>query len=255
MYCGKDILVQQAISAAGPPVGHLIQLAQAAEASGNHEEAYQYWTRALEVDPTNANAWLGKAISAGWQSNLIQDRLAEMISGIDQALIYSGKDRTKLAEEASNRIVEVVQAYYGLSIDHTMEFISVDTSWPEHIERSLSMLASMQKGIELAPNDLHAKTETLAIVEALLKGIEYPKGELSEGFEYLNVPPELRPRLESIRIDLVAKIKVQDPTYVVKEVKPVKGPGCGCQLVVLVVALIIAAVVLHFLVKFSKGDF
>jgi tetratricopeptide (TPR) repeat protein len=255
MYCGKDILIQQAISAAGPPVVHLVQLAQAAETSGNHEEAYQYWTRALEVDPTNAVAWLGKAVAAGWQSNLIQDRLAEMISGIDQALIHSGNDRTKLAEESAHRIVEVVQAYYGLSIDHTMEFISVDTSWPEHIERSLSMLAAMQKGIELAPNDLHAKTETLAIVEALLKGIEYPKGEFSEGYEYLTVPPELRPRLESVRVDLVAKIKVQDPTFVAKEVKPVKGPGCGCYLVVLVVALIIAAVVVHFLVKFSKGDF
>lgn len=255
MYCGKDILVQQAISAAGPPVVHLIQLAQAAEASGNHEEAYQYWTRALEVDPTNAVAWLGKAIAAGWQSNLIQDRLAEMISGVEQALIYSGNDRTKLAEEASNRIVAVVQVYYGLSIDHTMGFITVDTSWPEHVERSLSMLAAMQKAIELAPGDLHAKTETLAIVEALLKGIEYPKGEFSEGYEYLNVPPELRPRLESIRVDLIARIKAQDPTFVAKEVKPVKGPGCGCQLAVLVVALIIAGVVLHFLIRFSKGDF
>jgi hypothetical protein len=113
----------------------------------------------------------------------------------------------------------------------------------------------MQRGIELAPNDLHAKTETLAIVEALLKGIEYPKGELSEGYEYLTVPPELRPRLESIRIDLIARIKAQDPTFVAKVVKPVKGPGCGSYLVVLVVALIIAAVVLHFLIKFSKGDF
>jgi tetratricopeptide (TPR) repeat protein len=255
MYCGKDIRVQQAISAAGPPVDHLIQLAQAAEASGNHEEAYEYWTRALEVDPTNASAWIGKAISAGWQSNLIQDRLSEMTAGIDQALNYSDKEREGLAEEASHRIVEVVQAYYGLSIDHTMEFITVDTSWPEHIERSLSMLEAMSKAIELAPGDLHVKTETLAIVEALLKGIEYPKGEFSEGFEYLNVPPDLRPRLESSRIDLVAKIKVQDPTYVPKDVKPVKGPGCGCQLVVLLVALVIAAVVLHFLIKFSKGDF
>lgn len=255
MYCGKDIRVQQTISAAGPPVDHLIQLAQAAEGSGNYEEAYQYWTRALEVDPTNASAWLGKAISAGWQSNLIQDRLAEMTSGIDQALNYSGRDRTKLAEEASHRIVEVIQAYYGLSIDHTMEFITVDTSWPEHIERSLSMLTAMQKAIELASGDLHAKTETLAIVEALLKGIEYPKGEFSEGFEYLNVPPDLRPRLESVRTDLVAKIKAQDPTYVAMGVKPVKGPGCGCQFVVIVVALVIAAVVLHFLIKFSKGDF
>jgi hypothetical protein len=79
-------------------------------------------------------------------------------------------------------------------------------------------------------------------------------GFLWEGFVAPTVI-RLRPRLETSRIDLVAKIKAQDPTYVPKEVKPVKGPGCGCQLVVLLVALVIVAVALHFLIKFSKGDF
>ena len=255
MYCGKDIIVRQAINAAGPPIKHLIQLAQAAETSGNHEEAYEYWTRALEVDPTNAIAWLGKAISAGWQSNLIQDRLAEMIAGIDQALKFSGGEREHLLIEAAHQIVEVVQAYYGLSIDHTMEFISVDTAWPEHIERSLAMLDAMSTAIALAPNELNVKTEALAILDALLKGIEYPKGEISEGFEYLNVSPELRVRLESIRVDLVAKIKLLDPTFVPKDVKPVKGPGCGCQIVVILVIVVVAIVVLFYMMKFSRGDF
>jgi len=255
MYCGKDILVRQAINAAGTPVEHLIQLAKAAEDSGNHEEAYQYWTRALEVDPTNAVAWLGKAVAAGWQSNLMQNRLAEMISGIDQALKFSGGEREHLLIEAAQQIVGVVQAYYGLSIDHTMEFISVDTAWPEHIERSLAMLDAMSTAIALAPNDLNVKTEALAIIDALLKGIEYPKGEFSEGFEYLNVSPELRVRLESIRADLVAKIKVLDPTFVPKDVKPVQGPGCGCQIVVILIVIVIAAIALYYFMKFSRGDF
>lgn len=256
MYCGKDILVPQAIAAAGsPPVENLIQLAQAAEEAGNHEEAFSYWNRVLEVDPENLEAWIGKALSAGWQSNLLGDRLGEMVSGIERGLQLAGDFGRDLAEATADQALAVVQAYYGISIDHTMKYIEVDSAWPEHIDRVLSMIDTMQKVIEWSPKDVKLHTETLDLVDNLLKGIEYPKGEFAEGYEYLNVPPELRPRLENLRADLIARIKVQDPTYVPKKVKPVKGPGCGCQIVVILVLLVIAAIALYYFMKFSRGDF
>ena len=255
MYCGKDIIVRQAVAAiGGPPIENLIQLARAAEDAGNRSEAFAYWTRALEVDPTNADAWLGKAISAGWQSDLIDDRLTEMISGVEKALELAGTRHDSLASEAATGVLEVVQAYYGLSIDHTMEFITVDTSWPEHIERSLSMIIAMQQAIEWSPKDLKVHTETLAIVDALLKGIEYPKGEFSEGYEYLNVPDEMRPRLETVRADIITRIKGLDSSFVAKSVKPVKGPGCGCILAVIGIAIVVLLVILVALGKLSTGS-
>jgi tetratricopeptide (TPR) repeat protein len=64
----------------------LEDLARAAEDVGNHAEAYAYWKQVIEADPSNPEGWFGKAVAAGWDSDLRRDRLAEMISGIEQAI-------------------------------------------------------------------------------------------------------------------------------------------------------------------------
>jgi hypothetical protein len=51
MFCGKDIVVRQAMAAgAGASVANWMRLAIAAAEADNHEEAYGYFTRVLEVD-------------------------------------------------------------------------------------------------------------------------------------------------------------------------------------------------------------
>jgi Flp pilus assembly protein TadD len=60
--------------------GNLLVLAEAAMEAGNYEEAFGYYSRALEADPTNARAWIGKGIAAGGCSTLARPRVDEMVS-------------------------------------------------------------------------------------------------------------------------------------------------------------------------------
>jgi len=54
MYCGKNIVVQEAIEkAVRPTIENYLALASSAQKSGNNQEAYDYYTKILELDPKN----------------------------------------------------------------------------------------------------------------------------------------------------------------------------------------------------------
>ena len=70
MYCGSDIIVQEAIKAAGVNIANLLNLARNAAVSGNNQEAYDYYTKILEINVQSYEAWFGKGEAAGWMSAL-----------------------------------------------------------------------------------------------------------------------------------------------------------------------------------------
>lgn len=61
MYCGNDIVVKEAVAAAvvGVNLEALKELARTAAAGADHAGARKYWTRVLELDPKNHEAWFG----------------------------------------------------------------------------------------------------------------------------------------------------------------------------------------------------
>jgi tetratricopeptide (TPR) repeat protein len=64
MYCGGAVIIRQAVQlASGVSVPNLMALAKAAAAVGNHSEAYHYYTKVLEYDGRNSEAWSGKNVS------------------------------------------------------------------------------------------------------------------------------------------------------------------------------------------------
>jgi DNA-directed RNA polymerase subunit RPC12/RpoP len=64
MYCGSDIVVREAIKLAGGiNVDNLLKLAKDAQASEMISEAYDYFTKVLEYDSSNVDAWIGKGIT------------------------------------------------------------------------------------------------------------------------------------------------------------------------------------------------
>jgi len=68
MFCGCAIVVKDAIQASGASIGNILNLAEAAAKVSNFQESYDYYTRALEFDPSNYRAWIGKGLAAGWVS-------------------------------------------------------------------------------------------------------------------------------------------------------------------------------------------
>ena len=64
MYCGSDIVVREAMRlSGGVSIDNLLKLAQAAEESRHFEEAYSYYSKILEHDSNNMQAWVGKGTS------------------------------------------------------------------------------------------------------------------------------------------------------------------------------------------------
>ena len=94
-YCGKTFLVVKDVKGDGPTAMKYIELGLAAKHSGNAIEAYDYFTKALEMDPKDPDAWLGKAVTTFWHSsfpsNEYVERFDEQLASIREAYSYYEK--------------------------------------------------------------------------------------------------------------------------------------------------------------------
>ena len=123
MYCGSSVIVRVAIqNAAKGNIGTWIMLAAAAADANNHQEAYDYYTRVLEIDPTISQAWAGKASAAGWMSTLASFRLPEMLSGFQKAIECAAPElQTDVKHTAALQIHQIIDAYYRIARQHLNE--------------------------------------------------------------------------------------------------------------------------------------
>lgn len=74
---------------------NLVQLARDAIDSANGEEAYSYANRALETDPSNAEAWFVKMKAAGLIATLGDMKVLDVINAGKKAIDYSNKELEK----------------------------------------------------------------------------------------------------------------------------------------------------------------
>jgi hypothetical protein len=109
MYCGATVVVQEAIqAAAAATIPNLLKLARAAAQSSNYQEAYDYFTRVLELDAGNSESWTGKAEAAGRMSGQSTFRMPEMINYFRNALEVAPEDqRTQIRHEAAQVICRI----------------------------------------------------------------------------------------------------------------------------------------------------
>lgn len=114
IYCGVSIVVREAIQAAAvASVPNLLRLAQTALASSNYTEAYEYFTRVLEVDSNNAHAWAGKAESAGKLSSQHAFRMPEMLNYFGNAIAGASESQlSHIRDNAAAAICAVVSQDY-----------------------------------------------------------------------------------------------------------------------------------------------
>jgi tetratricopeptide (TPR) repeat protein len=85
-YCQKDIIVRGSQAPVSATAQNLVTLARAATEAGNDEEASALWSRVLEHDPKNAEAWLGKA-------KAVPMTVGGMLDGYAQAESYCQRAR------------------------------------------------------------------------------------------------------------------------------------------------------------------
>jgi tetratricopeptide (TPR) repeat protein len=153
-YCDADIMLHRDEDANTENTKGLAQLAEAAEKAGNHQEAFSYYTKILEKNPSDSAAWVGKGTSAAWQSSLAKHRLNEMLSYYDNAIDSAGSEELKAVVKAdcAVRALLVCRAVFEMSVDHVMDFISVDSAKWEHIDRCKAIVTVCEKAHEYDPD-------------------------------------------------------------------------------------------------------
>lgn len=97
-------------------IAGLLMLAEQSAQANNHEEAINFYNKALEIDPTNHTAWFGKAQAAGWSSTVGNVRLLEMVKGISNAISFCPEDRkSDMRVEGAAAITNVANAVFSAS--------------------------------------------------------------------------------------------------------------------------------------------
>lgn len=228
-----------------PRIANWMHLAAAASDAGNWGEAYRYYTKVLEFDAANHEAWFGKALAAGWGSGLRGDRFSELVSGLDRAISLAPEDAKKgLAKRAAGEINSITKAYFNLSISHTAEYISLDDTWAEHIARCIQILPALEAANRLDPTNKAVIENAIELTKSMIEGVEYEdkyESEPAYKTKTQHLPDELEASVKKVMDEFVAKLQALDPTYKAPEINKagaISATGCiGCLVIVVVLAL------------------
>lgn len=175
MYCGGDIIVQEAIrTAAESSVPNWLILAKAAIDGRNYQEAFNYYTKVLEVDPQNYEAWFGKGEAAGWLSTLADVRLSEMLTDIENAIKNAPEEiKENLINRSADCINSITIAYYQLMREHLLKFVALENTWENHGEQCKIILHFLEYAHILSPKDRRIMENIILICVDLIKGVKY----------------------------------------------------------------------------------
>jgi hypothetical protein len=155
MYCGASIVVREAIhTAAVASVPNLLRLAQTALASSNCTEAYEYFTRVLELDGNNIHAWAGKAESAGKLSSHQVFRMPEMLNYFGNAITNANEPHSNhIRANAAKVICSVVSQDYIRMRSALTSANLEEATWAFFVNRLTELLKVLEDANRLIPAD------------------------------------------------------------------------------------------------------
>ncbi len=178
MYCGTDIIVRQAIQAgSGVNIQNYLELAVTANKTGNYQEAYNYYSKVLEYDINNSEAWFGKARAVGWLSDFNDFRDSEIISGFQNSLDkISDKDKKDLQIQCASEINQLSIANFNLIhryVAENAEKTQYDKDiWNIYVARCESLISLQEFGFNLNPNNQEIMEGIINICKTNLEGVE-----------------------------------------------------------------------------------
>jgi len=110
IYCGSEIIVKEAIkiTSDGLNLNSISELAELALDTKDFKEAFKYYNKIIEVDPSNYKVWFGRAISKGYMESTLDDlKIKEMAKGLEFALKKASDEKkndlnVKIAKELND---------------------------------------------------------------------------------------------------------------------------------------------------------
>jgi len=228
MYCGGNVIVRQAIQlASGVNVANLIELAKAAASANNPKEAYDYYTKVLEYDPTNAAAWAGKGEAAGWMSTVKNIKTTEMIVGFNQAIKYTpDSDKQSMKVHCADAINRVVKACYTIERKHVEQFVQLENAWQSYMTHCGLLISALEVGHLYDPNNRISIESIVNICAANLRGINFRGFDGRSNAVVLTDQSEAWTRAKMNEYTL--KLQKLDPSFAKPQVKRASVPTVEC---------------------------
>ena len=191
MYCGITIVVREAIQAAAiGQAKNWLKIAGTAAQSGNHQEAYEFYTRILEVDADNSEAWLGRAEAAGRLSTVTNSRLMEMITGIKKALDSAPNEQRGDIEKRSVRIVcSVVPSYYNSMRAQITPHLFDVASRVEYINQIQKVMQALETAHLEFPKNVEILNSCVQLCRENLDRLAFRNPRTGQ-FNYWHLPPD-----------------------------------------------------------------
>jgi hypothetical protein len=217
MYCGKDIVVQEAIIKAVPTVESLLKLARTAKEAKNYEEAYSYYNKVLELDSSNFESWLGKAESAAWQSSIDNFRVQELVTNFEKAMTCCPQEtKGPLISKGIADLNVVLVAMYK----HISKYMYEGGKLPQvrnaYYNRCQLLVSAWEVLNKYDPNNKQIIDNIIDVCQSQIEGVEYnpAPGQHPIFKTYSNITPEYKSTLNSKITLYVSKRSALDPSYI-----------------------------------------
>ncbi len=208
-------------------VANLMGMARTAMIGGNNVEAHAYFNRVLEIDPSISEAWLGKGKAAGWQSTLVNIRLAEATIAFNHAIANAEpSQRDAVTAEAVTEVNRIVVALYGLARDHMVEYVSLDNIWAGYLNHVSQLIDALEEVRKWSPYDRNTLDNIVHFCKDNIEGYSYrdkfnqnmPAAQgISGTYEQF-----LRERMDQA----VEAIRASDPNYAPPAIEKKKAEAC-----------------------------
>ena len=235
MYCGKQIIVERAVKAsADANVGNLMALANSAIEAQNGLEAYAYFTKVLEYDGTNVEAWLGKGKAAGMISTLQNLRFTEMNAAFQNAIKYGPDADPSVRQTASKSINEFAMITFAMARDSLSQYIALEHTWSNYLQQCLLILEGLDFAQEIWPKDRQYFDNAVSICADNIRGRTFsdPYHLDSNGnpiSKAVFLSPEYKTLMEQRLNRYVEKLTDFDPGYQLPNHRCRKTCGMLCS--------------------------
>lgn len=131
MYCGYDVLIHDSTKLTAEvtikvDIEKTLRQAKIAEEAKNYDDGYKYFSKVVESDPDNIEAWLGRSRCTAWKPGNNDHKLLEAISYAKTAQRINLPDKKQL-EKTINSLLAATSNYIDTFNKYLVsEFPTVD---------------------------------------------------------------------------------------------------------------------------------
>jgi hypothetical protein len=211
-------------------MANLLTLATEAREAGNLQEAYDYYTKVLEIDSEHYEAWLGKGDAAGRLSTTDKMRLPEVLSAMWNAIEHCPEEEKMgvLRRAALSTNAIAVGCWEMWTSYLVSQPWTDDGLWRMFLNDFPAILDALDQAHAWASKEKLIIQNTITICGWVASGGAYARWSQ----EWAQVPvagtvsKEYKEVLNSKVVRLVAEMQKIDPAYIDPAYKPPKSGGC-----------------------------